>query len=32
MQDKLSPAGRAHQLFRHFTLAGLSGILKPELV
>lgn len=32
MQDKLSPAGRAHQLFRHFTLAGLSEILKPELV
>ena len=32
MQDKLSPAGRAHHLFRHFTLAGLSRILKPELV
>ena len=32
MQDKLSPAGRAHQLFRHFALAGLSEILKPELV
>ncbi len=32
MQDTLSPASRAHQLFRHFTLAGLSEILKPELV
>jgi len=32
MQDKLSPASRAHHLFRHFTLAGLSKILKPELV
>lgn len=32
MQDKLSPASRAHRLFRHFTLAGLSRILKPGLV
>ena len=32
MRDKLSPASRAHQLFRHFTLAGLSGILGPEVV
>ena len=32
MQDKLSPASRAHHLFRRFTLAGLSKILKPELV
>lgn len=32
MPDKLSPASRAHHLFRRFTLAGLSKILKPELV
>ena len=32
MRDELSPAGRAHRFFRHFTRAGLSGILKPELV
>lgn len=32
MQDNVSPASRAHCLFRHFTVAGLREVLSPELV
>jgi hypothetical protein len=32
MQNEVSPASRAHLLFRHLTLPGLSRVLSPELV